>query len=416
MISGSNIFRVNSDKADSIDWMTLLITVLLAGFGLLSIYSSTITYSSGFFNRQAVSFGIGLTVMFFVTFLPSRTIEFFSYPVYIASILSLLLVLVAGNEVNGAKSWITLGSFSFQPAELAKLGVMMALGKFLSDKRRNMQNLRDLGSATAFVLLPVLLILAQPDLGSATAIIALFLGILFWSGFDTYVLFLILSLPFILLASLKSTVFLVVLLLILIIATFFFRKKTSIAVLGIVLMIGLGISGPVVYSKLKPHQQARIDTFLDPGSDPRGKDYNLIQSKLAVGSGGLTGKGFKKGTLTQLRYIPEQWTDFIYSVPAEEFGFAGGSLILLLFLMLILRCVRSATNAASRYFGILSFGAATLIFYHVLINVGMVIGLMPIMGIPLPFLSYGGTSLIFNLTLVGILLNSYRTKKVKRSL
>jgi rod shape determining protein RodA len=196
--------------------------------------------------------------------------------------------------------------------------------------------------------------------------------------------------------------------------SFFFRKKLVIAIGAIAVFVAVGFIAPIIYDNLMDHQKSRIQTFLDPEANPRGTGYNVIQSLLAVGSGGLTGKGFLQGTQTQLRYIPMQWTDFIFSVPTEEFGFIGGVLVIGLLALLIHRCIRIASEVDDKYYSIVAMGAGTIFLYHTIINIGMAIGLMPVMGIPLPFLSYGGTSLIINLSLVGLLLRGYRLNKHKK--
>jgi rod shape determining protein RodA len=185
---------------------------------------------------------------------------------------------------------------------------------------------------------------------------------------------------------------------------------------GIVISIFIliGYIGPLIYDNLLDHQKSRIETFLNPGSDPRGQGYNVIQSMMAVGSGGLSGKGFLQGTQTQLRYIPMQWTDFIFSVPTEEFGFPAGVGIIMAFVFFLIRAINIAKEADDKFYSIAIFGIASVFLYHIIINIGMVIGLVPVMGIPLPFLSYGGTSMIVNLAFVGFMLNAYRNHRRKR--
>ena len=199
------------------------------------------------------------------------------------------------------------------------------------------------------------------------------------------------------------------------IAILFFKSRQYAIALTIVLFISLGFIAPQIYDNLMPHQKNRISSFLDPDLDPQGAGYNVIQSKVAVGSGGVIGKGFLEGTQTQLRYIPMQWTDFIFSVPAEEFGFVGSSIIIIAYLVLMLRMLNIAYNSNDTFFSIVSIGILFIFIYHIIINIGMVIGIMPVMGIPLPFMSYGGTSMILNLMLIGFLLNTYRSQVKRRN-
>ena len=197
----------------------------------------------------------------------------------------------------------------------------------------------------------------------------------------------------------------------------YWKRCTNIVATVIVaaIFVSAGVVAPLVYEGLAPHQKERIDTFLNPGSNPLGAGYNVMQSLMAVGSGGVSGKGFTQGTQTQLRYIPMQWTDFIYSVPSEEFGFVGGAIVIALHFGLIWRAIITASIVANKFYSIICIGAATIFFYHTTINIGMAIGIMPVMGIPLPFMSYGGTSLIMTMGLGGLILNAHRQHELKRS-
>lgn len=383
--------------------------------GLLSIYSAT--YDSAIasnVNKQIIATGLGLVVMVSIMYMPERVLRLLAYPTYGLSIIALVLVILFGVEVNGSKGWIRLGGFNFQPAEFAKLGTLFALASFISGKGTDIRNIRDLAISAVLVLFPVYLILKQPDMGSASVLLFMYLGVLFWAGFESFVLYVIFTLPILIIVSLKSQMWFIGLLIIASVAVLFFRKKIWWSAIVISLFIGAGFIAPQVYDSLASHQKKRIEVFLDPDSDPRGAGYNVIQSKLAVGSGGVIGEGFLKGSQTQLKYVPFQWTDFIFSVPAEEFGFIGATMIVLLYINLLRRSVKTAYEAENKFLSVISAGALFIFFYHILINIGMVIGLMPVMGIPLPFMSYGGTSMIFNLTLVGLLLHAYRQKRIRK--
>lgn len=408
-----SIYSLDEKTVENFDWTTFFSSIILVLIGLLSVYSATSSYAESFFYKQMISAGVGFIAMIAVIFIPYRTLKFYAYWIYSASIILLILVLAIGIKVHGTRGWIPLGTLTLQPAEFAKLGLILGLSKFLSRKGRDVRSLQNLGKTFLFLLPGFLLVMLQPDVGSASVLAAIYLGILFWTGFDAFILYVLAVIPFVLIASLADTTIFYVLAFVTAAAAFLFKRNVIITLaVGAIIFIS-GLTAPVVYNNLAPHQKSRIDTFLDPGSDPRGSGYNVIQSKLAVGSGGVTGKGFKQGTLTQLRYIPEQWTDFIYSVPTEEFGFIGGSLIIILFIVLILRAVKIASENEKSFYSVMSFGIAIVLLYHIIINIGMVIGLMPVMGIPLPFLSYGGTSMVFNLTLIGLLLNAHRNQKIK---
>lgn len=412
---GIDAFRLQGESA--FDWGLFLTVVLLIAAGLLSIYSATYGSSmSSNFTKQMIAVGIGTVVMFVTMYLPERLLRLSSYPFYAFSTILLVAVLFIGHEVFGTKGWIRMGGFNLQPSELAKLGTLMALANYLSRKGTDIRTLRDLGITFVMTAFPIYLILKQPDVGSASVLAIMYLGVLFWVGFDSFILYFIFVMPVIIIMSLIGTFWMVTGIVLFSVIAFLFRKRIWMTAIAIVIFIISGIGAPQVYENLYPHQKKRIDSFLNPGSDPLGAGYNVMQSKMAVGSGGLSGKGYLKGTQTQLRWVPMQWTDFIFSVPAEEFGFIGSILIVGLFIYLLIRSLSIAYEAEDKYTSIISAGAVSMLIYHILINIGMVIGVMPVMGIPLPFMSYGGTSMIFNMLLIGLLLNSYRSKRTSKKL
>ncbi len=416
-----NTFSLNKAPGYFFDWTTFLITIGLVALGLISIYSATYDSNmSSYFYRQLTAALIGTALMIGITYLPEGWVKLNSWTVYGASLLLLLITVLWGTEVNGTKGWLRLFGFSLQPAELAKLGVMMIVANHLSRKGTDVRTWRDSLICIAYSIPHLILIMKQPDFGSATVIIAMLIGIFFWTGFEAFILYALLALPIIVVSSLKGGIFFILALVLLCGLLFIFRKNIILTISAALLFIGIGFASPVIYEKtiypnLAEHQKARIETFLNPGTNPRGAGYNVIQSVMAVGSGGFTGKGYLQGTQTQLRYIPMQWTDFIFSVPTEEFGFIGGVIVIILIGALIWRFIDSASSAGTKYQSITIIGTATIFLYHTLINIGMAIGIMPVMGIPLPFLSFGGTALIVNLMLVGLMLNTYRLQKIRRS-
>lgn len=412
---GIDSFRLQGES--TFDWGLFLTVVMLMASGLLSIYSATSESSmSSNFTKQIIAIGIGSFVMFTTMYMPERLLKLISYPFYGLSIILLIAVLFIGHEVFGTKGWIRLGGFNLQPSELAKLGTLAALANYLSRKGTDIRTFRDLGITFLMIAFPVYLILKQPDTGSASVVLVMYLGVLFWVGFNSFILYFIFVMPVVIIMSLIGTWWMVIGITAFSIIALLFRQRIWMTAIVILIFIISGIGAPQVYENLYPHQKKRIDSFLNPGSDPLGAGYNVMQSKMAVGSGGLTGKGYLKGTQTQLRWVPMQWTDFIFSVPAEEFGFIGSSLIVGLFIYLLIRSLSIAYEAEDKYYSIISAGAVAMLFYHILINIGMVIGIMPVMGIPLPFMSYGGTSMIFNMLLVGLLLNAYRTKRISKQI
>lgn len=405
---------IEKQPADFFDWATFLVTVLLIGAGLMSIYSAT--YDSGmnvYFYKQLTYAGVGAVAMFLFMFIPERWIYINSLPIYGITLILLLLVFPLGKEIYGTKGWIVIGGFTLQPSEFAKFSTLLMIANHLSKKGTDIKTIRDLGIVIGYVLLPVILIVMEPDIGSASVLGALVLGILLWSGFDVYTLYSLVSTPIIIVFSFLGTTSFIISVTLYSIVAAMFRKSIIVTVISISMIIAIGYFSPIIVNNLAPHQQDRIHAFLNPGDDPRGKGYNVIQAILAVGSGGITGKGYLQGTQTQLRYIPKQWTDFIFCVPTEEFGFLGGTAVIVLLAGLIYRGVKIANEVASPFMSIIAIGVSTIFLYHCVINIGMAIGMMPVMGIPLPFLSAGGSSLIVNMAMVGLLLNAFRTHRMR---
>jgi rod shape determining protein RodA len=403
-------FETSGSRSILFDFRTFMVTIGLVAMGLISIYSATNgAGQEGHFTSQLVYAIGGLFVMLAIAFAPERWIRLSAFPLYGFGLLLLVAVLVIGTVKYGAKSWIVLGPLVFQPSEFAKLGTMLMAATFVAREGKEVSNWRDLGSLVGIVALPVGLIMLEPDFGSSTVYLMLLMGIALWSGADLFLLFALVCPAFVGIAAFFGSTPMYVALGIVAVAMAAFRRSIMVTVLGLTMSVAIGFSTGYVYDHvLKPHQQKRIQSFLDPNLDPKGAGYHVIQSMLAVGSGGLTGKGFLNGTQTQLKYIPEQWTDFIFCVPTEEFGFLGGMLVLTLLISLIYFAVDTASHLRNKFESTICFGIATIFLYHTVINVGMAIGLVPVMGIPLPFLSKGGSSLLLNMSMVGLLLNFYR--------
>jgi len=411
-----NILFNNRSKIQ-FDWMLLLNTIAILLIGLISLYSATYDSNmSSFFYKQIVSIGIGFVLMFIIIYLPDSWIKFNSWMFYILSLLLLIVVAFVGVEINGTKGWLRLGGFSLQPAEFAKIGVLLAIASVVSRKGVNIHTWRDFAVVLLIVAVPSFLIMKQPDFGTATVIFAMLYGILLWIGFSPFILYTLISIPFLILFSFKGDIWFYSLAAVLSLFLFTFRRNLILTIGLILIFFSINFISDNVYEKLSPHQKLRIQTFVEPEANPLGAGYNVIQSVMAVGSGGLTGKGFLQGTQTQLRYIPMQWTDFIYSVPTEEFGFIGGVAVILLLFSMIWRMINIASIVHDKFHSVVCIGAVSILFYHSFINIGMAIGVMPVMGIPLPFMSYGGTFVISNLILVGLVMNVHRTHYLKRSI
>lgn len=394
------------------DYRTLLAATGLLVIGLVSVYSAT--YDARvpeIFYRQLIFAAAGLAVLLILAFLPFRVLQFLSYPSYFLSILLLVSVLIIGRTVSGSTSWFNLGPFRLQPSELTKITTALALATYLGRSDVSLKNLRNLLVAGAIVLLPVALIMLQPDMGTAIVYLGMFFPVLYWGGASHTTLIAIVAPLGVAVASLFGTTpfFLAVIATAIVLYTM--RENRVLIALIFSATVLIGISVQAIYGGLKPYQQKRIATFLNPGADPLGAGYNSLQSKVAIGSGGLLGKGFLHGTQTQLNFIPEQWTDFIFCVPGEEFGFAGSAAVLLLFASLLFRGVTIASTVKNPYGSFVAMAITATLGTHVVLNIGMALGLLPVIGVPLPLLSYGGSALLASMAMIGILMNLHANRK-----
>jgi rod shape determining protein RodA len=351
----------------SFDWTLLGMVLLISGIGLLNIYSTGFSFKDAqmtpLYVKQAQWIAIGIIFMVITFSIDYRFVSRYAYFIYGASILLLIAVYLLGSEARGSQRWISLGGFfRLQPSELMKLTLIIALSKYFDEhKIAGLYRLKDLIIPSLITLVPFLLVMKQPDLGTALVLLIIFGSMVLFIGIH-------------------------------------WKSLAITAISSIVLM-------PFTWFFLKDYQKDRILTFLNPESDPLGAGYHIIQSMIAIGSGGIFGKGFLKGTQTQLKFLPEQQTDFIFSVFAEEWGLIGGVVLVFLFLSLILWGLKIALHSRDYLGTLLSFGITIFIFWELFINMGMVLGIMPVVGIPLPFLSYGGSSMVVLMTSIGLLMN-----------
>ncbi len=356
---------------------TLLVTVLLIiAFGLVILSSAThITMVEGadkyaYVKKQFLSIILGLVAIIGILSINYNSLSGYTRLLYVINIGLLLAVIFIGKEAKGAQSWISLGFFNLQPSEFAKVFVVITFAAYLSKRQGQLNSFIDLLPSFVHLGIPMLLILKQPDLGTALVFTAIFFGMLFVAGAN----------PKVLLAVILAG---------------------AVAVGGVLYgQLALGWDKP-----LKPYQLKRLTIFVDPYQDTRGYGFQVIQSQVAIGSGGAWGKGLYEGTQNRLNFLPEQETDFIFSVVGEELGFAGASVLLLLFFILVYRGIRIAAAAKDMFGTLLATGIVSMIVFHLLVNIGMTAGIMPITGIPLPLFSYGGSSMLANLMAIGILLN-----------
>lgn len=405
--------RIDYKLDDKFDFGLFVPCFFLICSGLLAIYSSTLNNpaASDNFQKQLIWAAAAMIIFFIAFSLPAGSFRYLATPMYSLSIVLLLAVLVAGKQVSGAKSWFDIGPFGFQPSEVAKVGTILGLSAYLSRRNANIDSFIDILAAIFIGFIPVGLILLQPDMGTVIVFGGMILTLIFWKGISLFSLFVVLSPGFAAVSALFGIYYFIGALILIVITLFLFKKNIFFSGSIFALNLGAGFLVDYAYSILSSHQQKRIQSFLDPMADPLGSGYNAIQAKVAIGSGGFLGKGFLSGSQTQLQYIPEQWTDFIYCVVGEEFGFVGSVIVISLFLFLFVRLLKIASAAKDEFSSLVLIGILSVYFVHFLVNIGMTVGILPVVGIPLPFVSYGGSSLIVNMFMLGIAANIYRTRK-----
>ena len=347
------------------DWTLMALVLSICAIGILNIYSAGYATSERqfpFYLKQIQWIALGLIIMLLIFFIDYRLIVKGAYVIYGISVALLALVYIYGYTMHGSQRWLAFGGFVFQPSELMKLTIIIALARYFDDHKSNEPyKLKELFVPFLIVIAPFLLILKQPDLGTALIIMIIFASIIFFVGVNW--------------------------------------KSFLIALAGGLILI------PIGWLFLKDYQKERLITFFNPENDPLGAGYHIIQSMIAVGSGGFFGKGFLNGSQTQLKFLPEQQTDFVFSVFAEEWGFIGGMILIIMFISLILWGLKIALHARDLLGTIIAFGITALISWEVFINIGMVLGILPVVGIPLPFLSYGGSAMVSLMTAMGLLMN-----------
>lgn len=401
-----------------LDYFLLIPTLLLCGIGLLCIYSATYQGRGDLsfnFTKQLIYFGIGLVLMFAVILIPIRLIDGAAISVYLIAVVLLIMVFATGSVRYGAQRWFAIGPFSLQPSEIAKIATILCVARMLALSRVNPTHITNIIVTFALTLIPVFLIMKQPDLGTALCVGCIALPVLYWHGislFSIFVMFSPIATVLVHIGSGYSFEAFILTLFVILMILYFSKRKTGIILAVFALNIIVGLSSEPMWDSLKDYQKERILNFIEPERDTRGSGYQVLQSKIAIGAGGLSGKGFLQGTQTQLKFLPEQHTDFIFSVVGEEFGFTGGFILLFLFGIMIFRLILIADVVDDKFASLTLIGIAALFSFQVVVNIGMTTGIMPVTGIPLPFLSYGGTALWTNLCLAGIALNISMRKKV----
>lgn len=393
------------------DWWLVSIALLLSAYGIAMVYSAgqtdvPVLYVAGAWKRQLFWFALALPTAYGVSRAPLRMVEWLSWPAYVFGLVLLVVTLTFGSGAGTAasvKGWLTIGGVRLgQPAELAKPLTALMLARVLTAERELPKSLVDLWKPALVVGVPWLLIMAQPDLGSGIVFIGILFAMLFWAGIPWPMLVLLAS-PAISLVLSFSVQWWGAWFLVLIALVFYYKPYLVEGVTVVLLNVVTGVASQVIWDKLKPYQQRRLLVFLDPQNDPKASGYHVIQSQVAIGSGGVFGKGWTMGTQKRLAFLPAQHTDFIFAVVGEELGFVGVTVALALFLALLLRSTRVAARATDSFGSLAAFGLLASWFVHVVVNVGMTLNLMPITGIPLPFFSYGGSFMLISWLAIGLL-------------
>ncbi len=352
--------KLSLKKMKKFDYVLLLSAFLLLAIGITAVYSATYTRTTSFYQKQILWAIIGTGMFFTFSNIDYRIYSRYSKLIYIFNVVFLISVFIFGSKVLGAQRWIKLGPISIQPSELAKLFVVLTFSDLLiRNYKDTFRGFKDLILSGIHIVPIFLLVAAQPDLGTGVVILFVYMVLIFLNGID---------------------------------------YKTYFTLCG----VGAALMPVAYFFALKPYQRQRVFTFLHPEDDLLGSGWNIIQSKIAVGSGQLFGKGFLNGTQDKLRFLPESQTDFIFAVISEEFGFVGSVTIIGLYFLLIFTILKIAQKTEDRYGQLICYGIAAIIFFHTLVNIGMVIGVMPVKGLPLLLLSYGGSSLMFVSTMLGI--------------
>ena len=387
-----------------LDWISVLLFFILVSFGLLNLFAvgykedSPIFTLNNSFTKQLLWLSISLIISFIILLFDAKIIMAMSYPLYVIMLLILIITLIIAPEIKGAKAWLRIGGFQFQPGEFAKITTAMALAKLFSEPEFSIKTLQNKIKAILIFTIPAILIILQKDTGTAL-VYSGFILTLYREGLPGWILILglLLGIIGVLTIVFGKILMIAVVIGISILLFLIFRKISIIKTLSFILIVtSLYILSVdfILNNILKPHQRKRIMVLFNPNIDPLGAGWNITQAKIAIGSGGLTGKGFLHGTQTRFEFVPEQETDFIFCTIGEEHGWIGSVLFLITFALFMIRIIIIAENSRSTYARVFGYSFFALLFIHFVINIGMNIGYLPVIGIPLPFISYGGSHLM----------------------
>lgn len=396
-----------SKSSKGFDAYLIAIYIALVLIGWLTIYSSSYDANDSFqlfnftkaYGKQFLWIIASFVLAFSMLLIETRIYQNNAYYIYIVCMFLIASVLIFGTEISGAKAWIKIGSLTIQPIEFAKFATALALAKFFSEGKTASEKKKIWFFAFILIIIPAGIAILQKDTGSALVFLS-FIILFYREGFNANIILLgLLAIVVFVLTLCLNEIYTIAILTVLFVATFFINKNTTKKIVrnAFIYLLFIGFVFAVNFSYnniLQAHQRQRIDTILGNSVDPKGADFNLNQSKIAIGSGGFFGKGYLNGTQTKLNFVPEQSTDFIFCGIGEEWGFMGSIVIISLFMALIIRIIFLAERHRNAFTRIYGYGVASVIFFHLLINIGMTIGLVPVIGIPLPFISYGGSSIL----------------------
>jgi len=393
-----------------LDWKLIGAVLLLSLIGVLLImsaqYYADSSYRQTFYLRQLLWLFVALVTFAVIIHLPLRLFDVGAYLLYGISLVLLVMVLFFGSSRLGdANRFFTFGPISLAPSDIAKIAFVLAISRFFAYTKLPVTSKRRLAISALMCVVPVGLILKQPDLGTALVFFVVLFALWFWSGLSPGYLFLILS-PMVSLVAASHWLSWAIYFAVLLIIIGLVRPGAVMGIFTVVLNLAFGIITPFMWGRMADYQKLRIMTFLDPGRDPRGAGYQIIQSKISIGSGGLLGKGFLGGSQTRLEFLPERHTDFVFSVLGEEFGLWGSMIVMLLFMYIFYRAIRIAVRSRSHFASNIVIGAMSILLFQFVINVGMTLGFMPVTGLALPLLSYGGTALVLAWTLIGFIVSA----------
>ena len=401
------------DQSLKFDWLFIVLALALMSCGVSLVYSATVNEDVSLIDtvwfKQIFYFLFGMVLAGLLVFVRIDWLKRAAVPLYVVALILLCVVLFfAGDVVKGAGRWIDLGVFKLQPSEFAKIAYLLTISYWLSRHPVSLYKVKTFVVPFFLFIVPFGLVLKQPDLSTALVFIAVTMVGFFFAGLTLTDMFLLVSPLLSVLFSHSQEMFFEILWGLLICAVVFalVRRRLPKILTGIFLMANIlaGYASSMAWNMLEPHQQKRVNTFLDPMSDPLGDGYQVLQSLTAIGSGGLTGKGFGNGTQTNLAFLPEEHTDFIFSVLGEQFGFMGCAIVLVLYALFLWRATSICKQSSDPFVTLMVMGASTIFLFHIVVNIAMTIGLMPVTGLPLPFLSYGGSFALTCMVLVGFLL------------